>query len=159
MQKIFDFILNCIINIKSFVSVMIVSVFFITVGSLLCWFYNNPAYNKTKNWITSVGTICEITNKVAYCDHVVEDITYEHCKLDGYIDEFQVGGRLKIKYNPNDPYEITCLNDDKSTLVGMYVACYVVAAIIPVGYLGIGFYRYHQRTSGGQQIKQKDEDK
>lgn len=159
MSKIVNFFLDAIISIKSFISVMIFSVMLIVIGSIICTFCNDPAYNRTKDWIVSRGTISEITDKVAYCDHEVDGFTYEHCKLDSYYEGFQVGGSLRIKYNPVDPYEITCLNDDKSLLVGIYVCCFVVAAAIPVGYFGVGYYRYAQRKKAEKQFEQPNEDK
>ena len=146
MQKIVDFILESIISIRSLISVAIVSIFFITVGSLTLWFSNSPNYNKTQGWIENVATISEISNKVIYVDHTVDNFTYEHCALDMYFEDAKVESKIKIKYNPNDPYTVSCRREEKGPLVAIYVTCYTAAALIPVAYFAIGYRRYKRRT-------------
>lgn len=144
MKEVFYFFVNTYTTVKSFLSMLIVSAIFIVAGVATVIVYNHPNNNKTTGWKENVGTICEITNKVPYVDHTVDNFTYEHCELDVYLEGMKVGLDMKIKYNPENPYEVSDKIEDKTILVILGTVFFTAAALIPIGYFGIGFYRYYK---------------
>ena len=158
MQKIVNLFFDIITSVKSFLFMLLAVAIFIITGVAAMSVCNHPNNNKTTGWNENVGTICEITNKVPYVNHTVEGFTYENCELDVYSDELKVGIKIKIKYNPANPYEISGKNEDKTIGIIIYSISFTVAALIPVCYFGTGIYRYCRRKKAEKQLEQNIEE-
>ena len=89
---------------------------------------------RSNDWIKTTAVITDITydpgtasspsTTKAFVDYVVKGQSYSHILLDAFDTGMQIGNVVNIKYNPNDPAQITY---DKPSY---FFVGYIVGAII-----------------------------